>query len=901
MCPCATDGAATATIYLTGWQVSVAKADIYISLFCQKIKSFSKRSSTCLLAAISKNNHNCYNDRVKIYNLDKDEALKKLETTEAGLTTSEVKRRLKLYGSNTVKVRGTPLWKKIINPFANIMIGVLIVAVIISYFQGEKFDAIIIFSIIMVSAVIDWVQTFSTERILRSLRHREAQAVSVMRDDQTVDVSVANLVPGDIIHIIEGEKIPADSRIIQSDGLSVDESMLTGESLSVAKSAARITGNKEVYDQKNMLFSGSFVVSGTATVLVTATGNNTEFGELAKLTASGAATSPVQRKISKLLRVIIITTFIAAVMALGLAILRGIGLAEAFRFVLALSVSAVPEGLPVAITVVLVLGMRRMAKKKALVRNMKAIENIGEVTVIATDKTGTLTKNQLSVQSFWAPSGEQNKTTFALILSHTVNLVRGTKRDPLDVALHEYVRASKIELSDKMVASLPFDYSYAMSGNVWQMGQKYEAFVKGAPEKVLARSNISDKVRKQASAKLQEMAARGERVIAIAKCPATEATTKLAQLKSTKLQFLGLVSVADTLRTSSMPAITQAKTAGIDVKMVTGDHAETAYQIAHELKLADTHDQVFDASQLGNSKLMPATVESAKVFARIIPETKFKILDVLRKSNITAMTGDGANDVPALAKADIGIAMGSGSQIAKEASDIVLLDDNFRTVITGVREGRIIIDNIKRMLVYLLSTNAGEVLVSIGALLVGMPLPLVAVQILWINLVTDTTMVIPLGLENGEKDIMRRPPRDPKSSMINRYMAERIVLIAVLIAILTLVPFWWFERTNGLDYGRTVAFSMLVVLQWASAFSMRSLTTSIFRRGPRNRKLFIAFLISVALQVLVIYSPVGEHLFHTQAVDWARLLAICGFGAAVLIVAIEIHKWIGRRNDSIFG
>jgi Ca2+-transporting ATPase len=835
---------------------------------------------------------------VNLYNLDIDAVLAKLESNPNGLTSAEAKSRTLRFGRNLIKVKGEPLWRKIIEPFASIMILVLVAAAVISFFQGEKFDAIIILVIIMISAVIDWVQTFSTERILRSLRRTEAQMVSVMRNGRSVELFADELVPGDIIHVVEGEKIPADARLLHAEGLAVDESMLTGESLSISKNALVIHGTKEVYDQKNMLFAGSFVVSGTASAIVTATGDASQFGELAKLTASAeTTTSPMQIKIDRLVRIMIYVTFVAAGVALLLALARGMALGEALRFVLALAVSAVPEGLPVAIVVILVLGMRRMAREKALVRNMKAIENIGEVTVIATDKTGTLTKNQLSVQSVWAP-GKVNEPALALKMYFAINHVKGGKRDPLDAAMIDYVRSQKVGTVDvKPSTSLPFDYTHAMSGNIWQMGSHFEAVVKGAPEKILARLDIKPALREAIHSEIHVLASRGQRVIALAKCHVSDKARRLSDLKKANFQFVGLIGVADTLRASAPHAIKTAQTAGIDVKMITGDHSDTALEIARHLNLASHRDQVLDFSTQKSLVNQAAAVRRASVFARVVPETKYKILDILKKSDITAMTGDGVNDVPALSRADIGIAMGSGSQIAKEASDIVLLDDNFKTVMTGVREGRIVIDNIKRMLVYLLATSSGEVLVSVGALLIGMPLPLVAIQLLWINLVTDTTLVIPLGLETGDNNVMKRPPRNPKSPLINRYMLERIALIALLIAVLGLVTFWWFNKHYGLDYARTMVFSVLIVVQWASAFSIRSLTTSIFRLHSHNWKLIAAFFGSICVQLIVIFTPFGERLFHTLDVNWWQLVLVSGLAAAAVILLTEIHKWIGRRRE----
>jgi Ca2+-transporting ATPase len=832
------------------------------------------------------------------YNSDVDEVLAELKTARHGLATADVRKRREEFGWNKISVKGEPIWHKVIAPFLNVMILILLIAAGVSWYQGEMVDVVVILAVIFLNAGIDWVQTWSTERILRRLRENDNQKVSVRRNGKTITVPVAELVPGDVIHLAEGEKVPADARIIETAGLSVNESMLTGESLPITKTAGKIDiKNPQVYDQKNMLFSGSFITTGRADAVVVKIGNRTQFGNMAELAAIGKSDeeSPVQKKIDKLVRQIIIVVFIVSATAFILELVRGIEFAEALRFILALAVSAVPEGLPVAISVILVLGMKRMAHRKALVRNMKAIENIGEVTVVATDKTGTLTKNELSVQDFWSMANDDT-ISFEKEVALSINESKTKNSDPLDVALNDFVKNQKVH--DKPLAVLPFSYQMAMSGNVWRMGHgKLTAYIKGAPEKILKHARMSRSTKKKVVAELHAMTRRGERVIAFARVYLKKPIEGVEELKGVKMDFLGMVGIADTLRSTAHHAIELAKYAGIEVKMITGDHAETAYNIANTLGVADREDAIFDATELSHQSVSPKRVKAASVFARVVPETKFKILEILKKTEITAMTGDGVNDVPALAKADIGVAMGSGSQIAKDAGDIVLLDDNFKSIVDCIRESRIILENIKRMLVYLISTNAGEILVSLGALLIGLPLPLEAVQILWINLITDTLLVIPLGLEPGHADIMKRPPNNPKSPILDRRSVGLMIVLAITTSGITLGIYSLLLQSHPVEYARTMAFLTLIFIQIIIAWTVRSMHDSVFRYRARNRKFFLAVVISLIAQTLIMFTPFGEFLFKLVDLNLVDLLLVLVVATVLVIVVTEVYKLFTRREE----
>jgi Ca2+-transporting ATPase len=831
-----------------------------------------------------------------------EDTLKDLSSSVEGISRHEAGRRLTTYGPNEIQVKGESLWKKLVEPFANVFMGVLFVAVAISLWHEAYLDAVIIGAIMLTSGGIYYVQRFSTERILRSLSKKSAQSVDIIRGGESMQIDTSHLVPGDIVQLSEGDKVPADLRLLEADSLRADEAMLTGESAPVSKDTATIKGEKEVYERVNLLFSGSFLVSGSATGVVVATGNQTEFGRIAALTsnAPNQGNSPVQKKIDKLISYIIAVIGAVSVAAFLLALYRGIEISEALRLVIALAVSAVPESLPIAISVVLVFGMRRMAAKKALVRSMNAIETIGVITTIATDKTGTLTKNELSVQETWQPSWSEHH--LPAVIHKTVNRHGVRSKDPLDVALIGFTSAEKEPIKSKgtSVAKLPFDQSLAMSGNVWLYKGAYELAIKGAPEKVMMRSKVSRTQMTEINQAVTQLTSQGYRVIALATAPLKKSFESLAELPATtKFDFAGLIAVADTLRPSARRAIAAARGAGVSVRMITGDHLETAYSIGRKLGLVDSRNQVFDSRLMLDmtDKQLAKVAKDTLVFSRVTPENKFRILKVLRLKEVTAMTGDGVNDVPALANADVGVAMGSGSQIAKDAGDIILLNDDFAGIVRAMREGRIIFSNIRRMLTYLLATNIGEVIVTVAALIMGMPMPLAPIQILWINLVTDTTMVIPLGLEPGEKNTMRRKPIQPTAPILSRYMITRIIIMAATMATLALVLYSVFSAQYNTAYGQTVVFIALVAVQWANAFNARSSYDSIFTRikvwhGP----FWVGLAIAITMQSIALFGPLKEGL-HVHDVSLYDIGFITVLSFVVAIIPVEIHKWFGRRRQ----
>lgn len=828
-----------------------------------------------------------------------DKVYETLRTSPDGLSVREAAERLRRNGRNIVVVKSEPWWRIVIEPFRNVFMLVLFIASVVSFLHGAYIDGAIILFIMAVSAIIYYVQRFSTDRILRSLQKHSAQKVIVIRAGKQLELDSEELVAGDYVYLSEGDKVPADIRISVADGLRADEALLTGESVPVSKSAEAVGKDKPIYEQKSMLFSGSFIIGGSAEGVVVSTGNDTEFGQIAALSkkTSENSTSPVQKKIDKLLSHIVAAVAGLAIVAFGIALLRGIELAEAILFVLAISVSAVPESLPVAISVILVLGMRRMAAKKALVRSMRAIESIGVITTIATDKTGTLTLNKLSVQETWQPSHSSHH--LETIAHRTITHHEHQNSDPLDVAMIEFTTARDlVKLPGAAVSRLPFNQVFSMSGNVWHHNGKYDLLVKGAPEKVLDNSTLTAAQRREADEALQRLTGQGYRVIALATSPLKKQVNAFEELHHAhKYEFVGFMAVADTLRPTARKAIKTAQNAGVTVRMITGDHFETAYHIGRQLGLIESRDQVFDSTKMGelSEHQLIQEVYNARIFSRVTPENKYRILQVLKAKEVTAMTGDGVNDVPALASAHVGVAMGSGSQIAKDAGDIILLNNNFESIIRAMQEGRIIFSNIRRMLVYLLSTNTGEAITFVGSIAVGLPPPLLPVQILWANLVTDTSMVIPLGLEPGEKNVMKQKPISPKAPLLNRYMISRIVIVALCMAALALTLYSTFGAVYGYDYAQTITFAALIGMQWANAFSGRSTLESVFSRiRVMSRAFYIGLTASIILQSLALFGPL-QSILGLSPVDFTHLALAGTITFVSMIIVVEIHKWVGRR------
>lgn len=825
-----------------------------------------------------------------IYSLEITESLTSLQSSHKGLTAHEAALRLKRFGRNELTARKTSLLKRIIEPFASYFAMVIIVAALLSILEKKWFEAVIISIIIVVNAIIFYVQQFSVSRVLKSLREQDKQSIDAIRDGHTMQIAAEKVVPGDVIHINEGMKIPADGRLIDVSHLQVDESMLTGESLPIHKQAGALRGKHELYDQTNMLFKGTYVRSGTGLILVTATGNSTELGTITKLAGEAEeGKTPIEHKIDDLTKKLLLGIGIASTVVFGLTLARGTHLDEALRFTLSLIVSAVPEGLPVAMTLVLLLSANRMAKQKALVKKLSAMETMGAITLIVTDKTGTITKNKLSVAEVFTPLTDQNAFFQAVYAS--LNGSAEHSADPLDELLVQEV--GKHKPNGEKVHDFPFDQQLRLSASVWKEHGGYYLYVKGAPEKVLAHSHTTDAGQQH----LETYTGRGYRTIGFGRKKISKIPNDLTSGSLTNLEFLGFVALSDQLRSGIHKAVEEARQAGIRVVMLTGDHIATAQYVALQTGIAENQNQVADSRILasGNAEDILELLKTIRVFGRVLPEHKFALLKAVKQHEITAMTGDGVNDIPALVEADAGMAMGSGADAAKDASDIVLVNSDFTTIINAVRSGRTVLANIRKMVVYLLATSGGEVLTMLSALLLNIPLPITAVMVLWVNLVTDGVSVIPLGLSPSEGQHMKEPPANPKAPLLNRVYVSRAIVLAIAMAV-TVLSVFKFHLSNGTVYAQTIAFLTLIVIQWANALNMNFEHRSWIRNFTHpNFKLLLAIGGSIALNFAVFCTPLKEYfglasLDHVDAIIAISVACVVAFGTA------DLHKLFVRAT-----
>lgn len=831
------------------------------------------------------------------YNKKVKEVLEEFDVdSDLGLSDIEVNRRQKKYGKNTLEIKTSSFWQKIIEPFRDLFMIILLVALLLSILQGSLAEIIVISLDIFCDAAIFYVQQFSTERILRNLKQQTIQKIHVLRNGKDIELEAADLVPGDIVFLNEGDRVPADGRIISESGILTNESMLTGEADSIAKDAKSISGVKKIYEQRNMVFSGSFIITGTGKMVVVATGNSTEYGHIATLASGTNISSPIQDKINKLVVRIAIVVLSVAAIVLIIQLLDGISFFESAEFTLAMIVSAIPEDLPIATAIILAIGATRMAKKKALIKELRSIQSIGIVTTVASDKTGTLTENRLSLQKTWAKSAN-NHLGDAIVCSA---LPASESGDPMDTCIWNYATKEKILVGNNPLHSYAFDQSIRMSGNLYKEKSRYIIYLKGAPEVVLKKCSFTEKENAEIVTKLEELASFGYKILAIATVSIDREINELSRLgKDDKFTFLGLAAISDTIRREARTAISEAARAGVKVKMVTGDHAGTAFAIGRQLGLAKKPEEVLDCSKLStlNDEILAEKVKSSTIFARVTPEDKYRILESMKKSEIVAMTGDGVNDVPALMNAHVGIAMGDGPSIVQDAGDIVLVDNNFKNIVEAIKEGRIILTNIRRMLIYLLATNAGEVLTMIIALVFGHTQLLLPIQILWVNLVTDSLMIIPIGLEPAEKHFISTKPEQKDAPILPRIYIERMLIISITMALITFGVYQISSLSLSHAESNTLAFISLVVMQWANAFNSRGIYESAFKRLRVKNPLFlIALLAAISLQLLATFGPLMsfvsavsvpvEHLIYTVLVAFL-----------VPILTVEIHKLCCKKYN----
>jgi magnesium-transporting ATPase (P-type) len=868
-------------------------------------------------------------------------ALAKLDSTlEQGLTQSEVITRLEKYGHNKLpETKSRTIWARAISQINNPLIVVLIAASVVTLLLRDYLDSAVIFAVVIINAIIGFIQEGKAENALAAVRALLANKASVIRDGERALISASEIVPGDIVFIESGDKVPADIRLIQTHNLRIEESALTGESVACTKSSAAVDGAAVLGDQTSMAFSGTLVVYGQARGLVVGTGQNTEVGKIGKLVNKASSlTTPLTKRLEVFAKQITIFILLLGVAAYWFGIsVNKLSRLDAFLVVVGMAVAAIPEGLPAIITIVLAISTRKMAINKAIIRRLPAVETLGSVTVICSDKTGTLTKNEMTVVSVilpdskievsgigYEPKGEfhlnsqkidssNNQLLTELIhaaaLCNDALLKQDDKNnwtivgDPTEGALTVLSHKSDLDVAELISSwprkdQIPFESEnrYMATLHKDQSGKKL-VYLKGAPEKVL---EICDLASDEYWLSQIELAGQlGQRVLGFAVAEMTE--TELNQESLPKnFQLLGMTALIDPPRAEAIQAIDECKAAGISVKMITGDHAATAASIGKQLglnsEIALTGDQI---ELMSDDELMQA-VEKHDVIARANPEHKMRLVTALQNlGHYVAMTGDGVNDSPALRTAEIGIAMGErGTDAAKDASDLVLTDDNFATIAKAVKQGRVVYDNIKKSLLFILPTNGGETGLILMALLLGLTMPVTVAQILWVNMVTTVTLAIALAFEPAEAGLMRQPPRSPKERLITRPFITRVFFVSTLMVIITLIAFEWeLARGSSIEMARTTAVNMLVFAELTYLFHVRHFTKSSLNLKTfiENKVAFRVSIILIIMQVSFTYLPFFNSIFLTAPLDINSWILIISLGLAKFL-AIEIEKIFWRKS-----
>jgi len=876
--------------------------------------------------------------------LSAQEAQEKLDSPAGGLTQSEAARRLTEYGPNElIPPRPVSAWTVLLDQFKNVLILILLFATGLSAFLGHGLEALAITIIVLFAVGLGFIQEYRAEHAIQALRKMAAPTATLLRDRQEREVAARDLVPGDIVLVKAGSRIPADMRLVESINLQIEEAALTGESVPVTKQSGALDNpGAPLGDRRNMAYAGTAATYGRGRGLVVATAMETEFGKIAQLLQTvKTPKTPLQINLDKVGSMLAKAALVVVALIVALGLLRGQPLVEMLIFGIALAVAVVPEALPAVVTISLAIGVQRLVKRNALIRHLPAVETLGSTSVICSDKTGTLTKDEMTVRKVYTAgellevsgvgydpsgrftrggepaetSGPLKRLLTAAALASDARLVRtdsgawDAKGDPTEAALVAAAAKAdllKEELEAKFprVDEIPFTSETKRMTTLHRVGNSMVACAKGAPEVIVdscTRQALpgGDTVLDEASRTkiletARQMAAEALRVLAVA--VRENATHESAEREMT---FLGLVGMIDPPRPEAKFAVQRCQKAGIKPVMITGDHPVTAEAVAGELGLLKTGRVVTGAELEAMSETdFDRQVEDIDVYARVSPVHKLRVVTALqRKGQVVAMTGDGVNDAPALKKADIGIAMGiTGTDVTKEAAGMTLTDDNFASIVAAVEEGRGIFGNIKKYLMYLLSSNIGEIALMAAATLLGMPLPLAAVQILYVNLATDGLPALALAVDPPESDLMQRRPRNPRTGIFTRPVITLITVGGLWSGIANLGLFTWaINSGRSAAEAMTMTFVSLVLIEFFKAYNFRSDWHSVVRRPFANRWLNLAILWELGLLVLVVYTPFLQKLFGTYGlslVDWMFVLIPC----LTISPVLEAAKWMGRRG-----
>ncbi|MEA1929493.1 MAG: HAD-IC family P-type ATPase [Patescibacteria group bacterium] len=884
------------------------------------------------------------------HTLPTTDVLKELRTSQEGLSDVDVEERQQQYGPNTLPTAKPPSFVEIfLRQFKSPLIYVLLAAALIMVGLGEWIDAAIIAFVLIFNATLGSIQEGRAQDTLNALRHfTETQAV-VRRGGKEYGLSDKELVPGDIIFLHEGEKVPADARVINANSLKINEAALTGESQSVEKQSEVFKKqDAAVSDQRNMIFRGTYVLAGSGLAVVTSTGLETAIGKISRKLQTIDREMPLQKNFRGLSRLIVATVIIADLLLLWIGLSTGRSLTEMFAVVVTLSVSIIPEGLIIVLTVVLAAGVWRMSRKKALVRRLQAVEALGQAQILAVDKTGTLTRNEMMVETIYiggqtfkvSGNGYESSGVVTadgstieplnhpevLLAGRAASLVSNVKLwrdeksgnwrligDPTEAALLVFgskigFAQEKLEEETPRLLTIPFDHKRRYDAVWYKQGKTPKVVVAGAPEEILKLSNkvwrkgrkvaMSVAEREKIDEAINQFSRRGLRVLAFALGSAAAPTSAIE--KAGPLTFGGLFGISDAVRPEVIHSLELARQAGIKVVMITGDHKATAKAVASTVGIYHRGDTVLTGVDIDayDDRALADNLSDVSVFARVTPEHKLRIVQAYKKNKLTiAMTGDGVNDAPSLVAADLGVAMGKiGTEVAKEAADIILLDDNIGSVILAVEEGRGIYQTIRKVILYLFSTGMGEMFCIGGAILLGWPLPVLPGQIIWLNLVTDSFLDVALSMDPKEPGLLRGSYPKPKKYIVDWAMGRRMFLMAAVMAIGSL---WIFSAylDAGADLTKAITITMtaLAVYQWFNVWNCRSEKQSIFRSKPwSNRFLIGATFIVVGLQLLAIYHPWFQQVLKTTAlglIDWLIIIAV----ALPVILVEEGRKWLSRR------
>ena len=883
-----------------------------------------------------------------------NEVVKKHGTDpKRGLTSSEASARLEKYGPNMIESSNKKsIWKKIFEQIADPMVLLLIAAAIVSAFTGDAIECAIIIAIVVINAIMSIIQEGKAEDSVAALQKMSSPEATVIRDGKRGHVKAEDLVPGDIVILETGDIIPADMRLIETSNLKIDESSLTGESVAVEKDAS-FTTNEDVGigDRENYAHSSSIVTYGHGIGLVTGTGSNTEIGKIAtSLDEVEDKDTPLQNQLKKLSKVLAILVIVVCIAVFAVGYLRGgADLLENFMIAVSLAVAAIPEGLTAVVTIVLSIGMNRMAERKAIVKKLLSVETLGSTTVICSDKTGTLTQNEMTITkvytndteyevegSGYRPEGEirdENKQVVEsddqikllmtiASLCNDANLIRDGEEykitgDPTEGAMLSFAEKWNInqeDLNEKhpRIQEIPFDSTRKMMTTFHELDGKYYAMTKGAPDIIMKNSSnilidgnlieFSDAKRKELADENNNLASQALRVMAYAFKPLESLDTDLTTENiEHDMVFVGLTGMIDPPRPEARAAVAECHASGIDVIMITGDYFETALAIAKDLGIADSRDQAMQGSELNDKthEEIREIVKTKRIFARVSPENKVQLVKALEANdNVVAMTGDGVNDAPAIKNADIGISMGiTGTDVAKDASDMILVDDNFATIVNAVEEGRVIFSNIKKFVSFLLSCNIAEVLIVFISILLGLPSPLTPIQLLWLNLVTDAFPALALGVEPAEPGLMEEPPRDPKESIISGEVKTNLIMQSIYITIAVLAAYivglkWIFP--DSIEGAHTMVFATLITSELLRAFSVRSTKYTLKELGfATNPNLIKAVLLSFSLLLVVMYVPVLTELFEVVSLTWEWIPVL--ILSLIPLVLGEIGKIVRRK------